>query len=669
MGFLQPLFLWGIAGISIPILIHLFSRRKSPPYYFSTLRFIKLTHKKTIKRQKIEEILVLALRTLLVASLFIAASQPVSKKVLFREKEAWVVLVVDDSVSMSAESTIPWKNLQQSSEKILASLKKQAQVAVIFTSGKIIPFSAMHQNIARQILESQPGFHGNTLQNAIEQAFSILEKKNGYRKIFIITDMQKSAWKNFSSSRLKKIDLDIAIVDVGVSEISKNITVKDLYPVPGKGTYNCEIINWTDADITAEIRITGDSFENTKSFTISRRKKGEFEIKQDKESQFLKVEVLYSDALKPDNTFYFQKEKTGEKKVLLIGSDEPSVFYTKSSIESGGVSFVDIREAAQLDHISFGKYRAILMVNPKKIGRENYKKIIEYIADGGTLIYFAGDRITSEDFNTDWIIEAQNEFLMPAKIVQKSQFLVPSEVGWVAYAHPLFAQFGEKTIDYLKTTRFNSCFSVNEITGDILMRLDNGYPLLLEKRYGSGRIFLFTFNLQQQWTNFQNKPFFPVMMNLLVEELSGYVPSISVGDTVVVKGAENAESVRIINPAGEMTIIKNTDKKLVSYKPDIPGIWTAIFVDKEGEQKQTIAANIPYQEGDLSRISYQEIRSVLRGKHINFINKNHMEKLIIAETASGQLMMFFFYLAFMLLISELMLSNIFVFLKRKATNV
>lgn len=667
MGFLQPLFLWGIAGISIPVLIHLFSRRKSPPYNFSTLKFIKLTHKKTIRRQKLEEILVLLLRTILIAFLFIAAAQPVSKKALFREKESWVVLVLDDSVSLSAGSGNAWKNLQQASEQILASLRKQAHVAVVFTGGKIIPFSTIHQSIATQIRESEIGFHGNTLQNAIEQAFSMLEKKDGYLKIFIITDMQKNAWKNFSSAGLKKINPDITIVDAGNEEVLRNLTVKDFYPLPGKGVYICEIANWNDGDVTTQVKITGDGFEKEKTVTIPGSKTGEFEFKPDKDSQYLKVEVMYSDALKPDNNFYFQKEKAGEKKVLLTGSDSISVFYTKSSVESSSTISVDIKETEELKDVFLGKYRAILMVNPKKIGKDNIKKIVEYIKDGGTLIYFAGDRIASEDFNADWMIEDKNEFLMPAKVTEKSEFLRPGRAGWVASTHPLFAEFGEKTIDYLKTTQFNACLPVREITGDILIRLDNGYPILLEKRFGKGKIFLFPFNVQPQWTNFQNKPFFPVMMSVLIEELSGYIPSISVGDIVVVKGTESADTVSVINPEGESTIIKNTGKGVVSYIPDIPGIWTAIFSDKEGKQKQTIAANIPYEEGDLSKISHGEIRSVFRKKHISFISKSRIEELIVAETTGGQLMMSFLYMALGLLIAELILSNVFVFLKKRVT--
>ncbi|MCM8765150.1 MAG: hypothetical protein NC830_07330, partial [Candidatus Omnitrophica bacterium] len=206
---------------------------------------------------------------------------------------------------------------------------------------------------------------------------------------------------------------------------------------------------------------------------------------------------------------------------------------------------------------------------------------------------------------------------------------------------------------------------VKEITGDILMKLDNGCPLLCEKRRGKGKIFLFMFTPQQSWTNFQTKPFFPVMMTIMIESLSGSVHSTSVGDAVMVKGSENVDVVNIVNPQKETITITNKEKTAVSYIPDIPGIWTAVFSTREGQQKQIMAVNVPYLEGNLSKISHGEVRSIFRKGRISFINKDQIEKIILAETAGSQMMMFFLEIALAILIAELILSNTFVFVKEK----
>ncbi|MCM8763769.1 MAG: BatA domain-containing protein [Candidatus Omnitrophica bacterium] len=667
MGFLQPIFLWGLAGISIPVLIHLFSRRKSIPYHFSSIKFIKLTRKKTIRRQKLEEILVLLLRTVFVGCIFMAAAQPVSKKAILTCRESWVVLVLDDSASMAATTENPWTNLRKASEQILASLRKGTHVAVVFTGGAVIPFSTSYREIAKQIRDNHAGFHGNTLQPAIEKAFSMLEKKIGYKKLFIITDMQKTAWDKFSSAVLKKINPDITIVDVSDGEDHINLTVKNFYPLPGKNSYICEITNWSKQEVTTELKITGDGFETVKSITIPGRKTTEIEIKIDGDYQTLKAEILYPDVLAADNSFYLQKEIGGQKRVLLAGSDDSSISYTKSSVESAGAILVDTKNISELYDGILEKYRTILLVNPQRTELKLRRKIIEYVVGGGTLIYFSGDRIAFEDFNSDWAISERNEFFMPAKIVGRSEFLKPARIAWVATEHPLFSEFGDRTIDFLKTTRFNACFSAKEITGDILMKLDNGYPLLCEKRIGKGKIFLFMFTPRQPWTNFHTKPFFPVMMTVMIESLSGSVHSTFVGDAVVVKGSENADFVNIVNPQGVTNIITNNEKTAVSYTPDIPGIWTSVFSVREGHQKQIIAVNVPYLEGDLSKIPYGEVRSIFGSRRISFINKNRMKKIILAEASGGQMMMFFLEMALVILMAELILSNMFVFVKEKGS--
>ena len=527
---------------------------------------------------------------------------------------------------------------------------------MIFRHGRI------YEEVAKQIRESKPGFHGNTFQVALETASSLLEKKSGYKRIFIITDFQKSGWEKVTLTG--KINADITIVDAG-EDYRENLTIKDFYPVPGKNIYICEIINWGRQQVTSELNITGENFQTIKQVNLPGEKTTEVEIKITNDCQSLKAQLPYPDVLKIDNQFFLQRETSGEKKVLLTGSDEASLFYIESSVTSSGTIAADIKKINEIPDTPLEQYRTIILVNPEKMEPYIRGRIYQYVSDGGTLIYFPGERIAPEDFNNDWFHKEKNIFIMPAHLDRKNNFLKPAGVAWIATGHPLFTEFGEKAFDYLKTTRFNACYSVREITGDILMRLDNGNIALIEKRIGKGKVFLFTFTPYQPWTNFHTKPFFPVMMTVMIEYLSGITSSTSIGNTITVKGSEYTDSVNIINPEGTINTIKNTGKTPVSYVPDLPGIWTARFVAKGKEQTQMVSVNVPYTEGNLSKISYGEIRTILRKTRVNFVSRNRMEKVITMETSGGNLMMFFLELAMVLLIAELILSNLFVFFKEK----
>jgi len=153
-------------------------------------------------------------------------------------------------------------------------------------------------------------------------------------------------------------------------------------------------------------------------------------------------------------------------------------------------------------------------------------------------------------------------------------------------------------------------------------------------------------------------------MTVMLEYLSGSVSTAYAGSNIVVKGSENADIVTIINPDGKTEIIQNKNKNTVSFTPDTPGIWMAQFNSPSGLQKQITAVNVPWTEGSTEKISYGELRSILKKSHINFINKDSTEK-IIEQTTGGQMMIFFLEISLLLLMAELILSNLFVLLREK----
>ena len=64
MTFLSPSILWALFAVSIPIIIHLISLRQTRYEEFSSLRFIKFLEHKTIRSLKINQWLLIFLRTI-----------------------------------------------------------------------------------------------------------------------------------------------------------------------------------------------------------------------------------------------------------------------------------------------------------------------------------------------------------------------------------------------------------------------------------------------------------------------------------------------------------------------------------------------------------------------------------------------------------------------------
>ena len=104
MQFLSPWMLWGLAAVSVPILIHLWQRRQVVPLPFSTLKYLKVVAARTSRSAKLENLLLLLLRCLVFALLALAAARPVVSKKALRllggNVQRTVVFVVDRSMSM-----------------------------------------------------------------------------------------------------------------------------------------------------------------------------------------------------------------------------------------------------------------------------------------------------------------------------------------------------------------------------------------------------------------------------------------------------------------------------------------------------------------------------------------------------------------------------------------
>ncbi len=106
MNFLQPLFLAGLAAAAIPILIHLFTRRRPKPVEFSSLEFLAEVHQSEVRRLKLRQWLLLLLRTLAVACLALALARPVSQRGAGATGgSSSIVALVDVSGSMGAIGT------------------------------------------------------------------------------------------------------------------------------------------------------------------------------------------------------------------------------------------------------------------------------------------------------------------------------------------------------------------------------------------------------------------------------------------------------------------------------------------------------------------------------------------------------------------------------------
>ena len=195
MHFIYPGFLFALAALAIPIIIHLFNFRRFKKVYFTNVRFLKEIKQDTQSHSRLKHLLILICRLLAVAFLVFAFAQPylpVSNK----KTEAGIKKIsiyIDNSFSMDAQGKNGslLETAKKKAREIAMAYKPSDQFQLLTTA-----FEARHQRVVSReeflqlIDEVKPGSSVRTLAEVVQrqqEAISTGEEKSS-KKAFIISD-------------------------------------------------------------------------------------------------------------------------------------------------------------------------------------------------------------------------------------------------------------------------------------------------------------------------------------------------------------------------------------------------------------------------------------------------------------------------------------------------
>jgi hypothetical protein len=106
MEFLYPNFLYALAALAIPVIIHLFNFRRFKKIPFTNVRFLREIKIQTQSQNKLRHLLVLLMRLLALAFLVLAFAQPYLPEddAVEKDRGKAVSIFIDNSFSMEGES-------------------------------------------------------------------------------------------------------------------------------------------------------------------------------------------------------------------------------------------------------------------------------------------------------------------------------------------------------------------------------------------------------------------------------------------------------------------------------------------------------------------------------------------------------------------------------------
>ena len=238
--FLNPGMLLGLAGLSLPVLAHLLSRRKYDVIEWGAMQFLELGQQ-TRRRFQLEQLLLLLLRMGLILLVVFALARPwVSSRLaaaLAPASSRDLVIVLDGSASMSWEGREgnPHGRAVQFAHDLLDELQPGDSAALLEVRDLVRPvvtgLTRDHEPIRQALDRLPPPGGAGRLTAGISRAITLLQAgEHAVREVVVLTDLQSVPWQADRTDHWTSIDEQLAaaqvkpvirVVDVGDRQVDQ----------------------------------------------------------------------------------------------------------------------------------------------------------------------------------------------------------------------------------------------------------------------------------------------------------------------------------------------------------------------------------------------------------------------------------------------------------------
>jgi predicted phosphoribosyltransferase len=228
MSFLNPLLLFGLAGISVPIIIHLLNKRQIQRVPWAAMRFLNVSIENNQRRLQLEDLILLLLRVLLIALIALALARPALNAAagLFGQPASATLVLIDHSYSMTQTSGVAsrFDLAKRAANQVIESLPSGSSVAVWMAGDSAKPVIAEPSRdlaLARRTIDGlKPSDRATDLLPSVRQGLDMLRRQQSVSKdIYLITDGQASGFRQLSAIR--------QLLDSSKDEIRATIVLVD----------------------------------------------------------------------------------------------------------------------------------------------------------------------------------------------------------------------------------------------------------------------------------------------------------------------------------------------------------------------------------------------------------------------------------------------------------
>jgi len=694
-AFLQPWMLWGLGLATVPILIHLFSRRRFTTVRWAAMEFLRSAYRKNQRRLRLENLLLLLIRTALIILLVLALARPFLAGQVARAvapRATHYTLIIDNSYSMGLNEGVstPFNRAVREATKIATTLGAEDTITLYLTNDNfagarpgtpraVIRDSHEAEKIRAVLGRLRTSSGGAELTEVLAQVADELKEKRPGKRVVFLTDMQRVTWESAATrdgddeSAAQRTVRDLLgdiievkgatfhLVDTG-SPAPRNVALTALAPakahplVEGNNeAFLVSLANYGGASVETDVVWSVDG-EHKGSTRVILPPAGALGEPGRGVAQFTYPDLeagphsfgaeIPTDALAIDDRRHFAAGVRERIRILAVDGDpkpedgsRPEVHYLKKAIAplAGRIEFTE------LDYLEFltrgvESYDMVILANLERVRDDKIQALTEFVRKGGALAVFLGDRVDPELLNR--ALYRDGDGLLPAALAPQP-LVVPRRGADIRFdlanaaPHPMFTEILGPAADpegfwNQLSPRVWGFYPVTVDAGDenvgVLLRLTDALrsPVLIERRFGKGRVLLYTTSADLGWSGFPAGIIVPFMHEMVfymtardagtlnLAPFAGFIrglPLRAVEVTVTTPGGGRVKVTPVLAEGKAPRLEFRDTEEPGTYGLDY-SVRAATAIDA-GTKKVTelFSVNVEARESDLRRIPPAEIEN------------------------------------------------------------
>ena len=605
MNFLHLGFLAALAGLSIPIILHLMSREVPKRVVFPTIRYILKGQRFQTGKRGIKDWLTLLSRLLLMAAMVLLFAHPFlpDENRFIANSADEVLIFVDHSASMSASD---FKAFLADARGQITTAHPGATFGLLASSSHTtvaLATSTPNDDVLNSLAALEPSLLRGNHFAALNQIPTLLSKREGIKRfLYVLSDLQQQDWQR---EKLPALDLDaeVRIIQPEHSDAA-NLSIVKVEPelfIKGEVRHlraSVRVRNFALDSAAAELRVEVGDVVASKSIELPGSSSEAYVFEMDilEAGSHAVVRLVREEAYQLDNSYHVSIGARPALRVAAIADIERDrrkgieAFFLRNALNVTlpGMTKIEVTNRGT-DFIwdsDLSDYHAIFLFDAVADYSElELEQLKAFCDSGGSLVYIAGQRAPDCLAKFADAEIASYRFLgWQGNIHQTETYAIDKIAEGFDLVDPFLDEPGDlKLFPIYKTAKIAA-----PKTSATLLTMDNRFPLLTRDLVGGGVFYVFSTSLSPMWSELPTSLSFLPLMRRLVE-LSPRAQGRGIP---------------------ELTIGERYDEKLLSAGitletalPSEPGV---VMVDQ-----RPIELNVTRDESDLRAIDPVEIATAL----------------------------------------------------------